>query len=95
MISDLPKRFYGGVEQKNDTPHTSLSVWALLDEGALFHVLAKKWFMRKNTHREELRSSEQWKQGNTRSRSPREPAFGRFFCAYSIVLRMTLKRIAW
>ena len=35
--------------------------------------------MRKNTQREELRSSEQWKQGNTRSRSPREPAFEQVF----------------
>ena len=35
--------------------------------------------MRKNTQREELRSSEQWKQGNTRSRSPTEPAFEQVF----------------
>ena len=41
MISDLPKMFYGGVERNYDTPHTSLSVWVLLDEGALFHALAK------------------------------------------------------
>ena len=26
----------GGVEHKYDTPHTSLSGWALLDEGAFF-----------------------------------------------------------
>jgi len=35
--------------------------------------------MGKNTHREELRSSEQWKQGNTCSRSPKEPAFEQVF----------------
>ena len=27
-----------GVDQNYDTPHTSLSVWALLDEGALFYA---------------------------------------------------------
>tara|TARA_Y100001968_G_C19276337_1_gene676919 strand:+ start:176 stop:334 length:159 start_codon:yes stop_codon:yes gene_type:complete len=40
VISALPKKFYGGVEKKNDTPITSLSLWTLLDEGALFHTLA-------------------------------------------------------
>ncbi len=41
--------------------------------------------MRKNTQREELRSSEQWKQGNTRSRSPREPAFEQVFLCLAIL----------
>ena len=30
------KRDLVGVEKSYDTPHTSLSLWALLDEGALF-----------------------------------------------------------
>ncbi len=30
------QRSHGGVDRNYDTPHTSLSVWALLDEGALF-----------------------------------------------------------
>ncbi len=32
----IPIRFIG--IPKDDTPHTSLSVWALLDEGALFYA---------------------------------------------------------
>ena len=49
----------------NETPHTSFSAKALLAEGTFFLGLAKIDNIGKNTLSEEMRSSEQWKQGNT------------------------------
>jgi len=52
--------------------------------------------MRKNTQREEVRSYEQWKQGNTCSRSPKGPAFGRFFCASKyLLIDKTILSVLW
>ena len=73
-----------GVEQINETSHTSFSGWVLLAEGAFFIGLAKINEIGKNTFSEEMRSSEQWKQGNTCSWSPRARLWRVFLCLQSL-----------
>ncbi len=73
-----------GAGQNNEITHTSFSGWALLAQGAFFMGLAKINKIGKNTESEEMRSSEQWKQGNTCSWSPRTRLRRVFLCLHSV-----------